>query len=155
MIVFIDSGVLGILANPNKLAEVSDCQEWLYRLLSQGVYVCSSQICDFEVRRSLILESQKKANLNSIQNLDQLSEIIYFLPVTAELLRKASILWASARSQGMPTADNKSLDIDIIICSHWQELKEEFPGRYIVIATTNVKHLSRFTEANTWRNIQL
>ena len=60
MIVFIDSGVLGILANPNKLAEVSDCQEWLYKLLSQGVYVCSSEICDFEVRRSLILESQKK-----------------------------------------------------------------------------------------------
>jgi hypothetical protein len=66
MIVFIDSGVLGILANPNKRGEISDCQEWLYRLLSQGVYVCSSEICDFEVRRSLILESQKKPNLNSI-----------------------------------------------------------------------------------------
>ena len=155
MIVFIDSGVLGILANPNRIGEISDTQEWLYRLLSQGVYVCSSEICDFEVRRSLILESQKKPYLNSIKNLDQLREIISFLPVTSELLKKASVLWASARSQGIPTADNKSLDIDIIICSHWQMLKEEFPGRYIVIATTNVKHLSRFTEANSWRNIQL
>lgn len=126
MIVFIDSGVLGILANPNKINQVSDCQEWLYRLLSQGVYVCSSEICDFEVRRSLILESQRKPNLNSIQNLDQLREIISFLPITSEILRKASTLWASARSQGIPTADNKSLDIDIIICSHWQELKQEF-----------------------------
>lgn len=105
--------------------------------------------------RSLILESQKKPHLNSIKNLDQLREIIDFLPVTSELLRKASNFWASARSQGIPTANNKSLDIDIIICSHWQELKEEFPGRYIVIATTNVKHLSRFTEANIWRSIQL
>jgi hypothetical protein len=155
MIVFIDSGVLGILANPNKTNEVNDCQEWLFRLLSQGIYVCSSEICDFEVRRSLILESQKKPNLNSIENLDQLREIISFLPVTSELLRKASTLWASARSKGIPTADNKSLDIDIIICSHWQELQEEFPARYIVIATTNVKHLSRFAEANSWRNIQL
>ncbi len=51
MIVFIDSGVLGILANPNKNDEVIGCKEWLYRLLSQGVYVCSSEICDFEVTR--------------------------------------------------------------------------------------------------------
>ncbi|BAY31813.1 hypothetical protein NIES2107_36990 [Nostoc carneum NIES-2107] len=49
MIVFIDSSVLGILANPNRIGEMRDCREWLYRLLAKGVYVCSSQICDFEV----------------------------------------------------------------------------------------------------------
>ncbi|MGH7997880.1 MAG: hypothetical protein ACREPR_00200 [Brasilonema sp.] len=26
-------------------------------------------------------------------------------------------------------------------------------GRYIVIATTNVKHMERFTEAQKWKNI--
>ena len=153
MIVFIDSGVLGILANPNSVGEVRDCQEWLYKLLSRGIYVCSSEICDFEVRRSLILELQKKPHLNSIQNLDQLQEIISFLPITSQLLRKASEIWASARHQGIPTASSKSLDIDIIICSHWQQLKEEFPGCYVVIATTNVKHLGRFAEAKTWQSI--
>ncbi|MBW4475832.1 MAG: hypothetical protein KME54_02900 [Tolypothrix brevis GSE-NOS-MK-07-07A] len=79
MIVFIDSGVLGILANPNKFGEANDCEQWLYRLLSQGVYVCSSELCDYEVRRSLVLASQKKPELNSIQNLDELREIICFL----------------------------------------------------------------------------
>ncbi len=34
-------------------------------------------------------------------------------------------------------------------------LEEEFPARYIVIATTNVKHLSRFSEAKTWRDITI
>ncbi len=153
MIVFIDSSILGILANPNKIGEANKCREWLYSLLAKGVYVCSSIICDFEVRRSLILESHRKPHLASIQNLDQLQEIISFLPVTSELLKEASNLWAYAREQGIPTADSNSLDIDIIICSHWQQLKEEFPGRYIVIATTNVKHLSRFAEAKTWINI--
>ncbi|WP_242037922.1 hypothetical protein [Tolypothrix sp. FACHB-123] len=95
----------------------------------------------------MILESQLKLSFNHIANLDQLQEMISFLPITSELLKKASVLWATARSQGIPTADNKSLDVDIIICSHWQMLKEEFPGRYVAIATTNVKHLSRFTEA--------
>jgi len=56
MIVFIDSSVLGIIANPNKIGEPSKCREWLYKLLSQGVYICSSEICDFEIRRNLILE---------------------------------------------------------------------------------------------------
>ena len=30
---------------------------------------------------------------------------------------------------------------------------EEYPGRYIVIATTNVGHLSRFSEAKEWQDI--
>ncbi|WP_066377106.1 MULTISPECIES: nucleic acid-binding protein [unclassified Anabaena] len=155
MIVFIDSGVLGILTNPHKTGEVFDCEEWLYRLLSRGIYVCSSELCDYEIRRSLILTSLKQTQPPSIQSLDELREIISFLPVTSELLKKASSLWADARIQGVPTADNKSLDIDIIICSQWQMLKEEFPARYIVIATTNVKHLSRFAEAKIWRNITI
>lgn len=54
----------------------------------------------------------------------------------------------------MPTADDKTLDVDIIICTQWQMLQEEFPSRYIVIATTNVKHLSRFASAQTWREIK-
>jgi hypothetical protein len=33
MIVLIDSSVLGILANPNKLGEAKECEEWLYKLL--------------------------------------------------------------------------------------------------------------------------
>ena len=60
MIVFIDSSVLGIIANPNKIGEPNKCREWLYKLLSQGVYICSSEICDFEIRRNLILEYQKQ-----------------------------------------------------------------------------------------------
>lgn len=155
MIVFIDSGVLGILTNTHKTGEARDCEEWLYRLLARGIYVCSSELCDYEVRRSLILTSHKQSKIPSIQSLDELREIISFLPITSELLKKASIIWADARSQGIPTADNKSLDIDIIICSHWQMLKDEFPARYVVIATTNVKHLSRFSEAKTWRDISI
>ncbi len=54
----------------------------------------------------------------------------------------------------MPTADDMSLDADVIICAQYQLLAEEYPGRYVVIATTNVKHLSRFTEAKEWPNIE-
>lgn len=155
MIVFIDSGVLGLLANPNKTGEAGECEEWLYSLLSRGVYICSFELCDYEIRRNLVLTFQQQQKPTGIENLDELREFISFLPITSELLKKAAELWASARSRGIPTADNKSLDIDMIICSHWQMLQEEFPGSYVVIATTNVKHLSRFTDAKTWQEIQL
>ena len=59
MIVFLDSGVVGILANPNKNTQVVACEDWLYGLLAKGVYVVSSDICDYEVRRNLVLESMR------------------------------------------------------------------------------------------------
>jgi hypothetical protein len=69
-------------------------------------------------------------------------------------MREAASVWASVRIQGQPTADEKSFDVDIIICAHWKLLTEEYPGRYIVIATTNVKHLSRFAQAQQWQDIK-
>ena len=154
MIVFLDTGILGLLANPNKKGESADCEQWLLSLLSKGVYVLTSDICDYEVRRSLILESLRKPNINSIASLDELKDLVIFLPLTNEVMLKAANLWAEARIQGVPTADDKSLDADIIICAQYKLLEKEYPGRYIFIATTNVKHLSRFTEAKEWLEIE-
>ncbi|HEY9769961.1 MAG TPA: type II toxin-antitoxin system VapC family toxin [Coleofasciculaceae cyanobacterium] len=154
MIVLIDSGVLGKLCNPNSSPEVAAARERLYALLAKGVYIVSSQICDYEVRRSLILNSMRGLSSEGINNLNKLAEFIDFLPVSNTVLNEAASLWAEARIQGVPTADNKSLDADIIICAQYKLLEQEYPGRYIVIATTNVKHLSRFAEAKEWQEIE-
>ena len=154
MIVLIDSGVLGKLCNPNSSPEVEAARERLYTLLAKGVYIVSSQICDYEVRRSLILNSLKGLSSEGIDNLNKLAEFIEFLPVSNAVLQEAANLWAEARIQGVPTADDKSLDADIIICAQYKMLEQEYPGRYIVIATTNVKHLSRFVEAKQWQAIE-
>jgi len=154
MIVFIDSGVLGLLAKPDKDGEVIQCKNWLYYVLSKGVYVVSSDICDYEIRRSLILEAERKKLIPNINTLDNLRNIIDFLPITYEVTCQAAQIWAKARLQGQPTASDKTIDVDMIIAAHWLRLKDQFPSRYIVIATTNVKHLSLFAEALTWENIK-
>jgi hypothetical protein len=154
MIVFVDTGVLGLLANPNKKGEAADCEQWLLGLLSKGVSVLTSDICDYEVRRNLILESFRKPNINSVTSLDELKELVVFLPISKEVMIKAASLWAEARRLAVPTADDKSLDADIIICAQYKLLEQEYPGRYIVIATTNVKHLSLFTEAKEWQEVE-
>ena len=158
MIVFLDSGVLGLLTHPNKKGQPLLCENWLYYLLSKGVSVVSSDVCDYEVRRSLLLEKAKKTTknmtYNSVDTLNELREIINFLKLETDLMFCASQVWLEARQKGRKTADDSRLDVDTIIIAHWRLLREKYPSRYIVIATTNVKHLSEFTEASKWENIK-
>ena len=155
MIVFIDSGVLGLLTHPKKACKPADCEDWLYSLFSKGVYVVSSDICDYEVRRSLLLESVKKNSFNSLDNLNELRNVIDFLNLDTEVILAASQIWVETRKIGKQTADNYNIDVDIIILAHWQLLKKQYPSRYLVIATTNVKHFQGFAEALNWQDVNL
>jgi hypothetical protein len=65
---------------------------------------------------------------------------------------KAAELWAKARQQGKPTADNQALDGDVILASQALALKNNIDYE-VIIATSNKKHLSLFTEAEDWQNI--
>lgn len=154
MIVFVDTGVLGLLSSPNDKLEAQQCQQWLYSLLARGVYVLSSDLCDYEVRRSLILDGMRKPSHQGLANLDELGNIIDFLPITQPVMRHAAQLWAMSRHQGMPTADDKTIDNDVIIAAQCQLFQQENLGQRLVIATTNVKHLSRFLESRRWQDIR-
>lgn len=48
----------------------------------------------------------------------------------------------------------ENLDIDMFIAAHWRFLQDEFLWCYVVVSTTNIKHLSHFTEAKEWREIR-
>ena len=150
MIVIIDSGVLFTLISTSKVKEVTDCQDWFYYLLSRSALVVTSAICNYEVKRELI----RRKEVPELNNLNQLKTLIDFLPVDEATLELAAELWAEARNKGLPTADDLSLDADVILCAQYQLLAEKYPGRYVVIATTNVKHLSRFSEAKKWPEIE-
>jgi predicted nucleic acid-binding protein len=150
VIVLLDSGIVHTLVSTSKVKEVTDCQDWFYYLLSRSALVVTSVICNYEVKRELI----RRKKVQEINNLNQLKALIDFLSVDEPTLELAAELWAEARNKGLPTADDLSLDADVIICAQYKLLVEEYPGRYVVIATTNVKHLSRFTEAKEWRDIE-
>jgi predicted nucleic acid-binding protein len=150
VIVILDSGVLHTLISTSKVKEVTDCQDWFYYLLSRSALVVTSAICNYEVKRELI----RRKKVQEINNLNQLKTLIDLIPVDEPALELAAKLWAEARNKGLPTADDLSLDADVIICAQYKLLAEEYPGRYVVIATTNVKHLSRFSEAKEWQEIE-
>ena len=42
-----------------------------------------------------------------------------------------------------------------IALAHWYLLRKQYPSRYLVIATTNIKHFEEFAEALNWEDINL
>ncbi len=149
MVVFLDSGPLGMASNPKSSPDNDACQEWLEDLVQQGVRVIVPEIADYEVRRELLRASKK----TGIARLDRVKEALEYLPITTEAILLAASLWAQARQQGQPTADANSLDGDVILAA--QALTMGLPEGEILIASDNIGHLSRFVPTKHWRDIAL
>ena len=63
----------------------------------------------------------------------------------------AAELWAEARKTGQPTADAKALDGDVILSAQARLLCNE--ATEVIVATTNISHLTRFITASDWQFI--
>ncbi len=153
MIVLLDSGPLWLATNPKQNPEADACKAWLRILIAAGYRALVPAIIDYEVRRELRLYSK----INGLYRLDQLALTHGFVPLTDEALRLAADFWAGARQQGLPTADRMALDADVILAAQAVMLRPEEwaePDTAVVIATTNIGHLSRFADARRWQDIQ-
>lgn len=157
MIVILDSNILSLIITPDNESlseeerinqESYQCRDWFYKLLARGAIVVVPLICDYEVRRELLLIESK-----SIEILDKLKKEIDFLPVDELVLVKAAELWAEARAMSQPNRNRENIDADIIIAAQWSLLQEGCPGRRVVIATKNVQDFSRITDCDHWKNI--
>lgn len=158
MIVFLDTNTLDFLCNPNDLPESIKCKEWFYTYYSRGVNFCTSDICDYEIRRGLIANSIRNNKISEgLSFLDDLriDGYIVFSPVTKEVLEVAAELWARSSVASKSNKDAKNIDVDIIISAHYQLLSDNQPGQRVVVATTNVKDLSIYCEAANWQDIKL
>lgn len=143
--VLLDSAPLGLLTAPPRRADARACSGWLAGLIAAGVRVVVPEITDYELRREL-LRARKTA---SVRRLDALAQATEYAPITTASMRKAAELWAQARQHGQPTAADNTIDADMILAA--QALTLSAPG--VVVATTNVGHLSRFVPAELWQNI--
>ena len=75
-----------------------------------------------------------------------------YLPITTEAMRIAVELWAAARNSGLPAAPPESLDGDVILAG--QALTMGLFPSEIIVATDNIKHISRYAACDNWRNIK-
>lgn len=103
------------------------------------------EITDYEVRRELL----RLRYSTSIIRLDALAQRLEYLEITTATLRRAAELWASARHAGQPTAGDDTIDADMILAAQ----AESLGSPNTIIATSNVGHLTRFSQADEWTRI--
>lgn len=159
MIILLDSNILGLVCNDNdSFDEAKQCQDWFYASFARGARLITSDLCNYEVLRGLIsseIGSGKVApGIKALASL-QTDGFLEFLPVATAAFDLAANLWARASNDGRTTKDDKNIDVDIIISAQYQILKAEFPGQQVIVATTNLKHLSLFCDAAYWRDVRL
>jgi hypothetical protein len=87
-----------------------------------------------------------------VRRLDNLKQTLEYIPIQTDTMLLASSLWAEARKMGQPTADPKALDGDVILSAQARLLRND--KTEVIVATTNVAHLSRFVTALDWRSIE-
>ena len=145
----LDTGILGQLCHSTqrKNRPVAD---WLASVLDDEneTRVFLPEICDYELRRKLLhLIAKKQVDARSIDRLNDLIDELEYLPIDTETMRHAAELWAKARIKGLPTADEKSLDGDVILAA-------QAALSNATIVTNNVKHLSRYGAACQWSDLE-
>jgi predicted nucleic acid-binding protein len=147
--VFLDSSPLGIVTQKQGIPEADACRQWVRTLGRAGVRIFVPEIADYEIRRELI----RTGATAGIARLDTLiaGDPDAYLPLTTAAMRKAAALWAEARNRGYATADPKALDGDVILAA--QAIMMGFPTSEFIVATDNVRHLSRYVPADEWGKI--
>lgn len=148
-VIILDTGPLGLLTNPKKTPEARAITRWALDMMTAGHRLVVPAIADYEVRREL----ERAGRRQGLAQLDAFNaaRADRYLALSDRALRLAAKLWAQARNAGIPTADPKELDCDVLIAA--QALTLEVSSADMVIATTNVGHLGRFVPAALWTNI--
>ena len=137
-----------MITNPKSSSENEACKDWLAGLISKGVGVVIPEIADYEVRRELLRARKDRGPAR----LDAVKGMLSYAPITTRVMLKAAEFWATSRSIGRKSANDDSLDADMILAAQAWELHRG--DDETVIATTNVRHLEFFSSARLWRDIQ-
>jgi predicted nucleic acid-binding protein len=146
-IILLDAGPLGIISNPRFSSQNLACHQWVKERLAGGAQVLIPEIADYEVRRELLRANKTR----SLARLNGLKSALGYLPITTNVMLRAAELWAQARNMGKPTASDQALDADMILAAQAALLIAD--GDSVMVATTNVAHLSLFVPAARWQDI--
>jgi predicted nucleic acid-binding protein len=134
---------------PQEDPETIAATQWAVGIRAAGHEIIVPAIADYEIRREL----ERAGKTRGLARLDAWNGAApgRYLSVTDTALRLAAKLWAQAGSAGMPTADPKELDGDVLIAA--QALDLGLPASGFIIATTNAGHVSQFAPCDLWTNI--
>jgi predicted nucleic acid-binding protein len=121
-------------------------------MLAAGHRIYVPEVIDYELRRELI----RAGKLSSVRELDNQKSRYVYAPITTDAMLLAADLWARMRNSGTPTGDPKKIDIDVILAAQAQTEAQRLgiSSTDVIVATSNVAHISRLATADLWQNIK-
>lgn len=142
-VALLDSGPLGDICNPNLRVNI---KSWIDFIKEKKIALRVAEIIEYELRRNFILENLTKSE----RNLYKYRQTQRIVPITSSMMLEAAAIWAELRARGLSTANEKSIDIDVILAAQALSLKVNFER--VIIVTTNPKHIYRFSDfgIKTW-----
>ena len=149
MFLLLDSGVLGRLCHTNEQQYLPVAKRlWQFLDAAPDIRkVFIPEISDYETRRKLLHLIAKQQSLPEvIDRLNAAPEDFTYLPLDTPTMQLAAELWSDARLKGRPTANDVSLDADVILAAQAKQVGG-------IVVTTNRKHLSRFVPTIDWTEI--
>jgi predicted nucleic acid-binding protein len=146
--IVLDTSPLSTVTQRHGVAEADSCRTWVRECRETGCRIIAPAIAYYAVAREL----ERAGRREGLRRLEEFCSIPgCYLPLSDTALRRAVRLWAQARNAGVPTADARELDCDVLIAA--QALDLALADTEFVIATVNVGHLARFAPARQWFEI--
>jgi predicted nucleic acid-binding protein len=148
-VIVLDSGILSLATQRRGVVQADACRRWISACMRAGAVLRVPAIANYETRRELLRAGKR----SSVQRLDAflVARPERYIPISDDDLYRAAEMWADSRRRGLPTSDPKQLDADVILAA--QALNLGIPADDLVVAPTNVRHLSRFLDARLWTAI--
>ena len=143
--IVLDAGPLSLVTHPKPKPDNLACAKWLQQRLDDGCRIIVPAIVCYEVRRELI----RAGKTESLLRLDAFCDVHEYAELRDGDLRRAAELWADIRQQRLQPSPDAALDGDVILAAQALGLNEP----ELVVATTNVRHISYFVKAALWQDI--
>lgn len=151
MVIILDTFPASSVAKrPGTKPSVSDqYRQWVENCETARHSVLVPAIAYYEARREL---EQRQAASQIARLRAYCLHPNRFIPLTTAHLEMAALLWGESRRAGLPTASADALDGDVILAA--QVLSLGLSSSDYIVATTNVRHISRFVPCDEWTNIR-
>ena len=143
-VVLLDTGPLGLVTNPKRSPTSMACAQWLQALVTANRRVIIPKLPTTNYAANCCGQTSSRVAARCSDTAPRVP------PDYNRGDAQAAEILVQARQLGQPTAGDNTLDGDMILAAQATTLGVS----NVVIATTNVGHLSRFAPAELWQSIR-